>query len=209
MSKEEIEEALISMRAEEKSYKKGNRILRAGTILKKFGMILEGNVTIESNDIWGRRTILSYADEGVLFGESYALCKDKAIMVDVVANTDCTVCFFGVQEILSQSIGAKAWALKFMVNLLEITAEKNLILSLKSFHTSPKTIRERVLAYLNSVAVQKGEHVFAIPFDRQQLADYLNVERSALSKELGKMQEERLIEFSKNRFLILREARSQ
>ena len=83
-----------------------------------------------------------------------------------------------------------------------VTAHKNLVLSGRSFHTSPKTIRGKVLAYLNSVALQSGGHRFDIPFDRQQLADYLNVDRTALSKELGKMKSEGLITFEKNHFEI-------
>ena len=90
-----------------------------------------------------------------------------------------------------------------MTNLLTVATRKNLILSGRSFHTAPKTIRGRVLAYLNSVSLQKKNTEFDIPFDRQQLADYLNLERTALSKELGKMQREGLIECRKNHFRLI------
>lgn len=202
MCEQEISEALLAMRAEERRFCKGARILRAGETAENFCMVLSGSVTIESNDIWGKRTILGQAGEGELFAESYCLSEGKPLMVDVVANTDCEACFFCARPIRNLAIGAKTWALKFMANLLEITAGKNLSLSLKSFHTSPKTIRERVLAYLNSLAVQKGERELEIPFDRQALADYLNVERTALSKELGKMRDEGIIKFRKNRFWV-------
>jgi CRP-like cAMP-binding protein len=92
--------------------------------------------------------------------------------------------------------------LKYIANLLTISAHKNLILSGRSFHIAPKTIRGRVMAYLNSVSLQKNSREFDIPFDRQQLADYLNLERSALSKELGKMQRDGLISCRKNHFTI-------
>ncbi|MBR2807174.1 MAG: winged helix-turn-helix domain-containing protein, partial [Oscillospiraceae bacterium] len=83
-----------------------------------------------------------------------------------------------------------------------ISAHKNLALSGRSFHTAPKTIRGRVMSYLNTVSLQRGSREFDIPFDRQQLADYLNLERSALSKELGKMQRDGLITVRKNHFIL-------
>ena len=84
-----------------------------------------------------------------------------------------------------------------------MATRKNLILFGRSFHTAPKTVRDRVLSYLNSVSLQKNSTDFDIPFDRQQLADYLNLERSALSKELGKMQREGLIKCRKNHFRLI------
>ena len=93
--------------------------------------------------------------------------------------------------------------LRFVSNLLIISTHKNLMLSSRSFHTAPKTIRGRVMAYLNSVSMQKHAREFNIPFDRQQLADYLNLERTALSKELGKMKRDGLIDYYKNSFKII------
>ena len=87
-------------------------------------------------------------------------------------------------------------------NLLTISAHKNLHLSGRSFHISPKTVRGRVMAYLNTVSLQKHSKEFDIPFDRQQLADYLNLERTALSKELGRMQKEGLIWTRKSHFVV-------
>ena len=95
------------------------------------------------------------------------------------------------------------WAFQLFRNLLTISARKNLALSGRSFHTAPKTARGRIMAYLNTVSLQTHSRAFAIPFDRQQMADYLNLDRTALSKELGKMRNEGLIAFRKNRFEIL------
>ncbi len=111
--------------------------------------------------------------------------------------------FLSVGELTGADVWATPWGARLAVNLLRISAEKNLTLSRRAFHTAPKTIRGRVLAYLNSVALQTGKTSFAIPFDRQQLADYLNVERTALSKELGKMRRDGLIRCEKNRFTLL------
>ena len=90
-------------------------------------------------------------------------------------------------------------------NLLAVTSQKNLALSRRIFHTSPKTIRGRLLSYLSAQALRENSRSFAIPFDRQQLADYLGVDRSALSAELGRMRAEGLIRFRKNEFELLRE----
>ena len=159
MTKEEIEICLAELRATEKRYKKDEMILMAGDTTERFGLVLEGSVTIESNDIWGNRTILSHVGNRQFFAETYALLK--------------------------------------------ISAHKNVVLSGRSFHISPRTIRERILSYLNTVSLQKHRTEFDIPFDRQQLADYLNVDRSALSNELSKLQREGIISCRKNHFELL------
>ncbi len=202
MSGDEINDALKVLRAEEKTYLKGEVILHAGTTTDRMGLILSGSVTIESNDMWGNRTILSHTDTGQFFAETYALFRDEPLLVDVTANENCRVLFLKSLSISDHAGQLPSWAMKYTSNLLEISARKNLILSGRSFHTAPKTIRGRVMSYLNSVSLQKHGNEFDIPFDRQQLADYLNLERSALSKELGRMQRDGLIRVRKNHFVL-------
>lgn len=202
LTEEEIQTALRFLHAEEKKYRRGAVILSAGSITKKMGLVLSGSVTIENNDMWGNRTILSHVGPGQFFAETYALLEDEPMMVDVTANADCRILFLRTAE-LRRSIGTVApWQIKLNANLLLISAHKNLTLSNRSFHTAPKSIRGRVMAYLNSVALRTHSREFDIPFDRQQLADYLNLDRSALSKELGKMQKDGLIRVKKNHFEI-------
>ena len=203
MNEEERLAAYASMDVKEREYGKGEAIFRAGTKTKRMGMILSGSVTIESNDMWGNRTILSYVGAGQFFAETYAYLQDAPMLVDVTANEDCQVALLSLEVVTHREAGAEAWHIKLLTNLLTVAARKNLILSGRSFHTAPKTIRGRVLAYLNSVSLQKKNTEFDIPFDRQQLADYLNLERSALSKELGKMQREGLIKCGKNHFSLI------
>lgn len=198
----EITKALQVLEAHEKSFQKGEILLIAGTITERMGLVLEGSVTIESNDAWGNRTIISHVGQGQVFAETYALLENEPMLVDVTASEDCRVLFLRSGRIQSLKNSLEPWALKYITNLLTISMHKNLILSGRSFHTAPKTIRGRVMAYLNSVSLQKHSREFDIPFDRQQLADYLNLERSALSKELGKMQKDKLIFCKKNHFLI-------
>ena len=206
LSKEEIHDALLALQAHELLYKKDASILLAGSKTDKMGLVLEGSVRIESNDVWGNRTILSHVGPGQFFAETYAFLHNEPLLVDVVANEDSRILFLQIHILKETNAATHTWVLKLLTNLLVVTAHKNLVLSGRSFHTSPKTIRGKVLAYLNSVALQSGSHRFDIPFDRQQLADYLNVDRTALSKELGKMKTEGLITFEKNHFEIQKSA---
>ena len=203
MTEPEITKALQVLEAHEKSFQKGETLLIAGTITERMGLLLEGSVTIESNDAWGNRTIISHVGNGQVFAETYALLENEPMLVDVTASEDCRILFLRSGRIQSLNSNLELWALKHITNLLTISMHKNMILSGRSFHTAPKTIRGRVMAYLNSVSLQKRSREFDIPFDRQQLADYLNLERSALSKEIGKMRREGLIDCRKNHFSIL------
>lgn len=198
----EIAEALQVLEAHEKRYEKGETILNAGSATERMGLVLDGSVTIESNDAWGNRTIISHVERDQVFAETYALLENEPMLVDVTASEVSRVLFLRSSRIQGLTNSLRPWVLKYIANLLTISAHKNLILSGRSFHIAPKTIRGRVMAYLNSVSLQKNSREFDIPFDRQQLADYLNLERSALSKELGKMQRDGLISCRKNHFTI-------
>ena len=202
MDEAELAAALSALSAKEKTYEKDETILYAGNVSEHMGLVLEGSVTIESNDVWGNRTILSHIEKGGTFAETYALLEDEPMLVDVVANEKSNILFLriGSLNLLQQDISP--WRVKLIGNLLRISSQKNLHLTGRSFHTAPKSIRGRVMAYLNSVSLQKNKIDFDIPFDRQQLADYLNVERSALSRELANMQQDGLIIVRRNHFEI-------
>ena len=203
MNDQSISNALDALNATEKRYRKGSVIMRAGSTTDRMGIVLEGSVTIESNDIWGNRTILSHVESGQFFAETYALLEDETMLVDVVANENCRILFLKVGSLNHLISLNNTWANTLIANLLSISARKNLHLSGRSFHTSPKTIRGRVMSYLNTISLQKDTKEFDIPFDRQQLADYLNLERTAPSKELGKMQNDGIIIVRKNHFRLL------
>ncbi len=202
MTDSEIRSALSELRAFEKQFKKGSIFLHAGDTTKKMGLVLEGSVTIESNDMWGNRTILSHIGAGQYFAETYALLPEEVMLVDVRANEDCRILFIYIGYLFESKTSA-SWMEKILKNLLLISSHKNLTLSGRSFHTSPKSCRGRLLAYLNSVSQQKHSLEFDIPFDRQQLADYLNLERTNMSKELGRMRNEGIIECRKNHFRLI------
>ncbi len=203
MTADEREAALKLLQAHERSFEKGELLLSAGEPASEMGLVLQGSVSIENNDLWGNRVLLGIVEAGEFFAETYAMLPDALLLVDVRANEDCRVLFLRLAG-LSGGPGApvEPWALKLALNLLTITAEKNLHLSGRSFHTAPKAARGRIMAFLDTASRQKSAQEFDIPFDRQQMADYLNLDRSALSKELGKMRDEGLIRFRKNHFEI-------
>lgn len=203
MDAEEIRSALDCFRAARHSYQKGETILRAGGRTDCVCLVLSGSVAVESNDIWGNRTILNIMETGDFFAETYAILREEAMLVDAVANEACAILFLHVGILFCSGCDAHPWSYKLLRNFLVISARKNLMLSGRSFHTSPKTARGRIMAYLNSVSLKKQSLVFDIPFDRQQLADYLNLERTVLSKELGRMKKEGILDFRKNHFRIL------
>lgn len=206
MSEGEIRDALSFLRADERFFQKGAVILHAGSVTSRMGLVMDGSVTIESNDMWGNRTILSHIGKGQFFAESYALLKSEPMLVDVTANEDCRILFLqsALPDVSSQD--QQPWAFLLLSNLLMISAQKNLHLTGRSFHISPKTVRGRVMSYLNAVSLRAASPEFDIPFNRQQLADYLNLERTALSKELGRMQREGYFTVRKNHFVLLRTA---
>ena len=207
MTDRELGRCLASMNAREDHFEKGDVIFHAGDVTDLIGIVLSGSATIENTDLWGNRAILTIAEAGDIFAETYAILGNEPLLIDVTANGPCRILFLHAGQLLSQTDfpdSPKAWQLKFIRNLLQSSARKNLTLSGRSFHTSPKTIRGRVMAYLDSMSLKKRSTEFDIPFDRQQMADYLNTDRSALSKELGKMKREGLIDFCHSHFKLLR-----
>jgi len=202
MTEDELCHCADSLNAREKHYKKGQLILRAGNTTDSMGLVISGSVTIQSNDIWGNCSILSHVGKGGCFAETYAMTHE-VLLVDVIANEDCRVLFLSIGRLDHSFSHTESWRFKILANLLALSSQKNLALAGRSFHTASRSIRGRVLAYLNSVSLKNNSVEFDIPFDRQQLADYLNVERTALSKELGKMKAEGIITFRKNHFKII------
>lgn len=203
MTDEELSECLAALNAKKKDYEKGEYILHAGDFTDRMGIVLGGSVTIESNDIWGNCTVLSNVGKNGFFAETYALLKNSVLLVDVKANTDTEVLFLNIGNLQKRAFSETAWGRKLLASLLAVSLRKNLTLSERNFHTAPKTIRGKLLSYLSTVSLQKRKNEFDIPFDRQQLADYLGVDRTALSKELGRMRSEGMIECSRNHFVIL------
>ena len=123
-------------------------------------------------------------------------------MVDVVTAESSEVLFLNIKKIEGERKMLPSWYPKLLRNLLLMSSQKNLILTNRIFSISAKSVRGRLLTYLNTQAVKSGSTRFSIPFTRQQMADYLNLDRSALSKELCRMRDEGLLDFHKNQFVL-------
>lgn len=186
----------------EKHFSSNSYVFKVGDTIHEIGIVLNGNLNIENIDYLGNKTILSNLSYGDVFGETYALSKQK-MMVDVLTLKDSTILFLDIDVLFIEKYKDKSWREKLLNNLLTITANKNLMLSNRIFFTSFKKIRDRLLAYFSYMSFKTNSKTFNIPFNRQGLADFLNVERSALSKELGKMRDDGIIEFYKNSIKLL------
>ena len=182
---------------------RGEVVLRRGERADRLGLVLSGTLHIVKEDFWGSRTIVGLARSGEVFAEAYACASDEPLLVDVVASEACEVLFLDARRILTQCTSTCEHHSRIIRNLVRTLAHKNLALSRRSLHTGPRTIRARLLSYLGEQAQRAGSRSFTIPFDRQQLADYLNVERSALSNELSKMQRDGLLTCRRSSFCLL------
>ena len=198
----EIDELLSCLGAREKSYKKNEIIFRAGSVVHEIGLVESGSVNIVVNFYWGNSNIFGHVEKGMIFAENYAAIPGKELLCDVVAAQDCEILFLDLTKLLTTCSHGCNFHQRLIHNLLRISAQKSLNLSTRMMHTAPKSMRDKLLSYLSEQAMINGNAHFTIPFNRQQLADYLGVDRSALSNELSKMQKDGLISFKKNDFTL-------
>ena len=164
---------------------------------------MEGKIHIQKDDYWGNRSILSVISVGEMFGEGYAAPESGALLNDVVAVEDSSVIFFDVKRILTTCSSACRFHNMIVQNMFFAISDKNRKLVQKLGHMSGRTTRAKLISYLSEEAKRQGSSTFTVPFNRQQLADYLCVDRSAMSNELCKMRDEGMIKFEKSRFELL------
>jgi len=200
---EELPGLLSCLNARERHFKKDEVILRMGSIVKGIGLVEEGSVNVVANFYWGNSHIFGHVEKGGIFAESYAAVPGRELLCDVIAAEDTTVLFLNMENLLTVCQQRCAYHRQLIYNLVRISAIKNLNLSARMMHTASKSIRERLLSYLSEEACKNGSPHFVIPFSRQQLADYLAVDRSALSNELSKMRRDGLLTYHKNEFTLL------
>lgn len=202
ITEEEIESMLHCLSAVTRNYQKGNYIFRKGEPVTGIAMLLNGCIRIQKEDYWGNLSILGEITEGEIFGEVYACLGNENIINDVVAVKPGVVLFLDINRILTTCPSACPFHGRLIQNLLSAIAWKNKILTQKLEHMSQRTTREKLLSYLSEQSQKAGGPVFDIPFNRQQLADFLSVDRSAMSNELCKMRDEGILEFQRNHFIL-------
>lgn len=185
------------------NYKKGEFVLRQGDEMVDIALLLDGSLHIQSDDYWGNRSILGHVSVGEIFGEAYVLSHDSRILNDVVAVENSVVMFINAKRIISVCSSTCVFHTKVVQNMFLVISEKNKKLVQKLGHVCKRSIREKLNSYLSQEAKKQKSPNIIIPFNRQQLADFLSVDRSAMSNELCKMRDEGLIEFRKNYFRLL------
>ncbi len=200
---EETEAMLGCLQAKKESFEKGEYVLRQGEHINTIAILAEGKLYVQREDYWGNRSIINMIDVGEMFGEAYAAKGSGKLLNDVVAVEDSTVIFFDVAKLLTVCSSACKFHSIVVQNLFFAISEKNIKLVQKLGHISRRTTREKLISYLSEEAEKQNSGSFTIPFNRQQLADFLSVDRSAMSNELCKMRDEGLIVFDKNKFTLL------
>ena len=196
MTEEESRRAAQELGAATRRYSAGSVLLAPGETPDWLGVLLSGRAEISQEDFWGNRNLMAVLEPGELFAESFA-CADAAAGVTVTAREDCAVLILNVSRLLRSD------QRQIIANLVAELAGKNLRFHAKLTHMGQRTIREKLRSYLSAEARRQGAAEFDIPFDRQELADYLGVERSALSAELGRMRREGILETNRAHFCLL------
>ena len=202
ISDEELSAMLSCLGARIDTFPKGSRLLRAGEAVEEVGLVLAGSALVVQEDIWGNRNILSRTAPGQTYAAAFACAPSSVSNVSVVTETPTAVLFLNVKRLLTVCPSACAHHSRIIRNLLSDLAGKNLLLNEKLTHIAQRTTRAKLMSYLSAEAQRRGAVEFDIPFSRQQLADYLGVERSGLSLELGKMRDEGLLDFHKSHFIL-------
>ncbi len=180
--------------------KAGEYILRAGESTQEMGMVLSGTLLISQTDLWGHRNIMSKCRPGDFFAEPYAATPGSVLNISVSAEEDSDILMLNTGRLLTTCPTACSHHSRLVRNLVSVMAGKVLLFNDKITHMSRRTTREKLLSYLSAEAIRQGRLSFDIPFDRQQLADYLCVERSAMSAELSRLKKEGLLETRNSHF---------
>jgi CRP-like cAMP-binding protein len=182
---------------------KGKTIRQEGDKAGDIGIVLSGAVQLSRQDLDGKRSIVAHVTAGELFGEAFAFADGGVLPVTVTAEQDCLLMLLDSRRLSACCPNACQFHNRVIFNLLRISANKNKILHQKLQILSKRTTRERLLTYLQQQAMQNGARTFTIPYDRQALADYLGVERSAMSAEISKLRADGVLETNRSRFTLL------
>lgn len=193
---------LKCLNGKRREYKKGEYLLRVGERIDSVGLLCEGRLLIVQEDFLGNRNIMAQVEPGSLFAEAFAYAPDAPSNFSVYAESDAVVIYLEVGRLMKTCTNACSFHSRMIRNMLTELAVKNLAFNEKLTHMSKRTTRAKLLSYLSSQAERQASPDFYIPFNRQQLADYLSVERSAMSSELSKLRDEGYLDFDKNHFVL-------
>lgn len=204
LDRREIAAALDSFAARRMHFERGQLIRRSGEPAREMGLVLSGMVHMIKEDYWGGSSLLGRAGPGELFAEAYACGRAGVMGCSVFAAEPAEILFLNVRNMMEEGDTPCGLHSRIMRNLAAVMAEKNCGLARKISHISKRSLREKILSYLSAEAEEQGSAEIIVPYNRQQMADYLSADRSALSAELGRMQREGILTYKKNRFSLLR-----
>lgn len=201
--REDLSAILACLGARVITARKNTVIFSEGDPANYVGIVLSGSAQIVKEDFYGNRSIVAHIAPGELFGESFACAGVATLPVSITAAEDCEVMVIDCRRITVSCTSACAFHSRMIFNLLQVVAMKNLLFNQKIEITSKRTTREKLMAYLLNQAKLQGSSSFTIPYDRQGLADYLQVERSAMSAEISKLRKDGIIRCERSHFTLL------
>lgn len=202
---EQLEALLGCLGAKRRSYGKGETIMAEGCIARYLGIVLSGGVQVIREDYYGNRSMMAKLGTADMFAEAFACAGVPAMPVSVIATEVTEVLLIDACRIMHSCGNACSFHNQLIYNMMRILATKNLMANQKIEVMSRRNTREKLMAYLLMQAKQAGGSSFTIPYDRQELADYLGVDRSGLSAEIGKLRREGVLRSERNSFMLLRE----
>lgn len=203
MNDDELKGLLECFNARIRRFEKEEMIIRQGDLITNIYLILGGEVNIEKDSYWGRRIIISRLGKNDNLALSFVGSQNVESSVDAITTKDTLVLVLSYEKCTSMCQNACTRHKVLINNLFQILSKENIELLQKIENVSQKTIRDKLLTYLSNEAQKQHSNSFEIHFNRQELADYLNVDRSAMSFELSKLQKEGLIKYNKNNFELL------
>jgi len=203
MDIDDIKSILKCFGSKRQSYKKQETIIFAGDFISNVGIVLEGNVQVSTESIDGDRTIFTELSEGDIFAETFVCAEVKQSPVFVIASCDCEILFLEYLKIITSCHSSCAFHTRLIKNMLKLIAQKNMFFNQKMEFLALRTIRQKLVAYLQYEMKKQQTKKLTLPFKRQELSDFLCIDRSALSRELGKMRDEEMITFNKTKVEVL------
>jgi len=201
---DDISSMLSCLAARSCEFDKERYIYSPGDSVRSVGIVLAGGVYVVNEDFWGNRSIVSKLGPSDMFGESFSCAEEEELPISVITSEKSRILFIDYRRIITTCSSGCMFHTALIRNMVHILAEKNILLMQKIEHMTKRTTREKVLSFLSEQATKAGCAKFEIGFNRQELADFLAVDRSALSSELGRMRDEGILRFNKNRFELLK-----
>ncbi|MDR0718148.1 MAG: Crp/Fnr family transcriptional regulator [Treponema sp.] len=198
----DAEKMLACLGARRKRYPKDSFVFMAGDEATHFGLLLSGRLLIIHEDFWGNRNIVEHIQASNIFGAAYVFSDIGRFPVTLQSTENSEVLLFSGKKLSMTCSSACIFHTQIIANMLNILSQNNITLVKTLDHISRRSTREKLLSYFSACAFNSKSAKFTIPFDRQELADYLAVERSSMSAELGRMKKDGLLEYHKNQFFL-------